>query len=66
MAKKIKSETVELKPIKEVITKETVVMKEVTESKGLKLKDNEDITVLKKYQKELKIEYFETTDGRIF
>jgi hypothetical protein len=53
-----------IKPIKEVITSKTEVVVEKPQN-ILELKDNKDIDVLKKYQKELKVDSFKLTDGRM-
>lgn len=75
MARKTTKQTIDtkineskiIKPIKEVITSKTEVKLEAeSKPKVLKLKQNEDIKVLKKYQKELDIDHFETEDGRWF
>jgi len=61
--KKKKTSKKIIKPIKEVITSNTKI--EQSEPNFLKLKDNKDIDILKKYQKELELDHFEMTDGRI-
>jgi hypothetical protein len=53
-----------IKPIKEVITSKTEVVVEEPQNL-LELKDNKDLDVLKKYQKDLKVKGFKLTDGRI-